>query len=155
MTWHSTKELYGMFLRSDWWIALSRTKRRSVGKCEQCGDRRCLQAHHVRYPENWFDTGMEDLKVLCRDCHESEHHITKVVFHPNSKGQRKAFRNERRQRLKARPKVKRDKSWWQKWRKQKRKQRMKQSFSNKPWTPKGALRCSTKLHYVNRGTSSN
>ncbi len=67
------KELYRMFLASDWWIALSRRKRRKVGKCERCGSKVMLQAHHKVYRENWFDTTLEDLECVCRKCHLEEH----------------------------------------------------------------------------------
>lgn len=95
MTKHTTKELYAMFLESDFWIELSRLKRRQAGKCQRCPARKQLQAHHIRYPEHWFDTRLEDLEVLCRDCHEKEHRIAKVVFTPNTPQQAR----ERRQGL--------------------------------------------------------
>jgi len=72
----SAKELYGMFLESVWWQRLSWKKRQQVGKCERCGSRRRLQAHHRIYRENWFDTTLEDLECVCRKCHEKEHGIT-------------------------------------------------------------------------------
>lgn len=74
------KELYALFLESEWWVQLSRRKRAAVGKCERCPSRRRLQSHHLHYPDNWFDTTMEDLEVLCRSCHEKEHGIG--VKHP-------------------------------------------------------------------------
>lgn len=73
MTYLPRRELYAMFLDSDWWRALSALKRRLVGRCEVCRLRVNLQSHHIRYPENWFDTTLDDLKVLCRVCHEREH----------------------------------------------------------------------------------
>lgn len=73
MIWASTKELYAMFLESDWWRNLSTKKKRRVGKCEQCGTKKHLTSHHIRYPENWFDTKQEDLKVLCWPCHRATH----------------------------------------------------------------------------------
>lgn len=69
----STKELYRMFLDSDFWRDLSSRKRELVGRCEACGETRRLQAHHKRYPNNWFDTTLDDLTVLCRFCHERKH----------------------------------------------------------------------------------
>lgn len=66
-------ELYAIFLDSDWWINLSRRKRRMVGRCERCGSRKRLQSHHRRYPENWFDVTLADLECLCRDCHLHQH----------------------------------------------------------------------------------
>lgn len=69
------KELYSMFLDSDWWISLSRRKRSLVGRCERCSSTDRLQSHHLLYRDNWFDTLLEDLEVLCRPCHEKEHGI--------------------------------------------------------------------------------
>lgn len=73
----TTKELYAMFLESRWWIDLSRTKRRKIGQCERCGNTNRLQSHHRFYRENWFETQLEDLQVLCRRCHENEHGLVK------------------------------------------------------------------------------
>lgn len=102
MTALPARELYAMFLDSDWWIELSRMKRRMVGKCERCGCKKMLQSHHRRYPDNWFDTRLSDLEVLCRDCHEKEHHRSKVVFTVNNNNQRQEFRKLRSKLLKAR-----------------------------------------------------
>jgi 5-methylcytosine-specific restriction endonuclease McrA len=68
-----TKELYAIFLESQWWRDLSSFKRRSVGKCERCGSKKHLQSHHKVYRQNWFDTEPGDLEVLCRNCHNAEH----------------------------------------------------------------------------------
>lgn len=76
MTKLTTAELYRIFLDSDWWRDLSRRKRQSVGHCERCPSKQRLQSHHIRYPDNWFDTRMEDLEVLCDVCHAAEHGIT-------------------------------------------------------------------------------
>jgi hypothetical protein len=144
-----------MFLLSDWWIALSRAKRESVGHCQRCPATKGLQAHHVRYPENWFDTTEDDLEVLCRDCHEREHHITKVVSTPNTPAQAKVWRrwNKRRSFKHNR------KKWSKKTRKQKvkemnRKERL-QGLGKVQWKPWQKFRTSPVHHYVNRGTSSN
>ena len=73
-----TRETYADFLECEWWKRLSRAKRNHVGKCEECGSRNLLQSHHKRYPINLFDTTFDDLKVLCRPCHEKEHQIVPV-----------------------------------------------------------------------------
>lgn len=75
MTILSTAELYAIFLSCDWWIELSRRKRALVGHCERCPAKDKLQSHHRIYRENWFDTVLSDLEVLCRDCHEEHHGI--------------------------------------------------------------------------------
>ncbi len=74
MIYASTKELYAMFLESDWWKLLSRRKRKLAGgKCECCRKNNAMQAHHRFYRDNWFDTKLDDLKALCRGCHELKH----------------------------------------------------------------------------------
>jgi len=77
-----TKELYALFLECDWWRELTMRKRRKVGKCEKCSTQKRLESHHLRYPENWFDTTEEDLQVLCDDCHREEHGIKKAKPEP-------------------------------------------------------------------------
>ena len=64
---------YRGFLASAFWRELSARKRARVGRCERCGRRGGLQAHHHRYPEDWFDTTERDLTVLCADCHARAH----------------------------------------------------------------------------------
>lgn len=100
MTVLSRKELYGLFLDSDWWINLSRLKRRLVGKCEKCGTTNLLQAHHVRYPDHWFDTELEDLRVLCRACHRKEHGISDIdqSIPPSHRPRKRSHRNSDKKR---------------------------------------------------------
>ena len=76
MIYLSTSELYGMFLQSDFWTDLARrNKLASRNRCVRCGSAAGLQSHHRVYRENWFDTRLEDLECLCRDCHERAHDI--------------------------------------------------------------------------------
>lgn len=84
MTVLSTKELYGLFLDSEWWRRLTREKKRSVGnRCELCGGVDGLQSHHVFYRPNWFDTQLKDLLVLCRTCHQRQHGVDDEVIDLN------------------------------------------------------------------------
>lgn len=111
MIWLTTKELYALFLESQWWIELSRTKRRSVGRCERCGSKHLLQSHHKVYRDNWFDTRFEDLEVLCRGCHEREHRIpVKIKIGKKKKHKRKKLKllswQPNRRRLRATPRRK-------------------------------------------------
>lgn len=153
MTKLPAKELYAMFLRSQWWIDLSFTKRCHVRKCEKCGCTYGLQCHHIRYPENWFDTKLSDLQVLCRDCHEQEHHISKVVFTPNTKKQAKQWRQGASKRAwkghrnfkKSRKKRVSDRS----------KRERLQGLGKVQWKPWQKFRTTPIHHYVNRGKSSN
>ncbi|MBO0863481.1 MAG: hypothetical protein J2P16_00205 [Mycobacterium sp.] len=58
-------------------------RQRAKGRCEDCGETRRLELHHLRYwtePDWHGDSeridGREtphDLDALCRDCHHSQH----------------------------------------------------------------------------------
>lgn len=67
------QEAYREFLKSDFWKKLSDQTKARDGKCVRCDSAVNLQAHHVRYPNEWFDTKLEDLETLCRACHRAEH----------------------------------------------------------------------------------
>lgn len=152
MTRCTTAELYRMFLDSDWWINLSRSKRRAVKKCQRCGRKKKLQSHHIRYAENWFDTKLEDLEVLCRRCHELEHNIVPVKFTPNTKSQASQWRQGNKKR-----------SWKGPHRKRSRKERAKArnrkerllGIAKSNAHAYRALRGKPRMHWVQRGTSSN
>jgi hypothetical protein len=62
------------YLRSAQWRArAARARSRAGNRCERCGQCRRLDVHHLSYAR----LGRErdgDLCVLCRDCHEREHH---------------------------------------------------------------------------------
>lgn len=68
-----TKDAYREFLKSDFWRKLTKLKKETVGHCERCGSRRCLQSHHRFYRDDWFQTQESDLEVLCRTCHKKHH----------------------------------------------------------------------------------
>src|SRR3990167_7671649 len=74
------KKAYREFLASDFWKALSKAKREMVGRCEKCKRKEFLQAHHVVYRSDWYDTKLQYLKVLCRSCHRREHGIREFEF---------------------------------------------------------------------------
>lgn len=67
------KAKYRKFLKSEFWKELSARKKSMVRKCQECGRKDRLQAHHVIYRDNWYETRLEDLRVLCRKCHMVEH----------------------------------------------------------------------------------
>ena len=64
-----------VYLKSEHWKNL-RTQRLIIAnkKCEQCSDVYYLDVHHLSY-KNIFDVTVEDLRVLCRICHNKEHGI--------------------------------------------------------------------------------
>lgn len=66
---------YGQYLLTEHWKTLRKRKMSAAGwKCERCQSKTSLQVHHLRY-RNWFDVGLEDLRCLCRVCHERAHGI--------------------------------------------------------------------------------
>lgn len=72
-----TRAEYLEFLGSEFWVRLSLACRGMAGfKCYRCG-KRCKRhkchAHHIRYPDDWYQTTLDDLVCLCTKCHEFEH----------------------------------------------------------------------------------
>lgn len=70
---------YREFLETDFWQSLSLAARARDKRCVKCKSKDRLQAHHKRYPDNWFDTTLEDLETLCRKCHAKKHGFTVVT----------------------------------------------------------------------------
>jgi hypothetical protein len=104
------KELYALFLESRWWLDLSRECRKEAGgRCSECGSTNRLQAHHLRYPDNWFDTTLKDLRCLCDDCHAKAHGLVEtaptVIFKKPAVPQRNRVKRKKsvRHRKKRRP----------------------------------------------------
>ena len=64
------------YLKTDHWLEL-RKHRLEIAKnaCERpkCGCQKQLNVHHWKYRDSWFDTQVDDLRVLCRWCHASLH----------------------------------------------------------------------------------
>lgn len=72
----TTKESYGLFLQSDFWKQIRvECFRRDDWTCRHCGigSSGRLQAHHVFYPPDWYNTTLDHLLTLCRKCHSKEH----------------------------------------------------------------------------------
>ena len=42
------------------------------GKCVKCGNAG-VDVHHMFYPEEWGQETIQDLQLLCRDCHKFAH----------------------------------------------------------------------------------
>lgn len=183
-----TREDYAKFLESDFWIKLSLACRaRAKFICYRCGKRagkKHCQAHHVRYPDDWYQTTLDDLICLCRKCHEKQHGIVKARPEPADiqvkepepqlpeilglkelyqlRSKRKISRQEfRKRRAELRPgnewnKI--EKSWKKKKPKKHRnhKHRVSQFETVSSFGPrKYHLNIYPRFHWVNRGTSSN
>lgn len=175
MIWLSTKELYRLFLESEWWVQLSRLKRRKVGRCERCGSRRRLESHHKVYRESWFDTVESDLEVLCHHCHAERHaaESEKVVEQPKRERKRPAqpvtrdlsalvmgagmirdLLELRQKGLITRKQFTDGKAAYSEALKPKKKCKKKKRTGRK-FGPGWAFNISRKKNWVNRGTSSN
>lgn len=69
----SHKKQYHEYLTSTKW----KNKRKELftlrgEKCEVCSKTNSLQVHHLTY-EHIFNEPLEDLKILCKNCHSKEH----------------------------------------------------------------------------------
>lgn len=68
------KKAYQAFLNSDFWLKIrGQCLDRDGHTCAKCGATRKLQAHHHKYPADWYQTTLEHLTTLCRKCHRAEH----------------------------------------------------------------------------------
>ena len=76
---------YKDYLKSGAWAKLrAKALDRANGQCEFCGDVG-MAVHHVRYPKAFKDDHVDNLVVVCKDCHELSHGIRLNVtqFHPD------------------------------------------------------------------------
>lgn len=89
----SRQEEYLKFLDTGFWLMLlDRCLERDGHKCTRCGSKERLQAHHVQYPADWYDTVLEHLVTLCRECHEKEHGIEpEPEFQPPAREPKRPF----------------------------------------------------------------
>lgn len=63
------------YLQSSKWQEIRTAALNHYGKtCNKCGDY-ATDVHHLRYPDVQGEEKMEDLEILCRDCHEAIHGI--------------------------------------------------------------------------------
>jgi len=73
---------YAAYLRSPQWRATrERTLRLRGRRCEACGSRHRLDVHHRTYVRLGRETE-DDLRVLCRHCHETAHDAAKARRQP-------------------------------------------------------------------------
>ena len=50
-----------------------RLSREQRWKCAQCAGIKLLQLHHIKHRSKQRDDRIENLEMLCRDCHVKEH----------------------------------------------------------------------------------
>ena len=72
---------YDQFLNTEYWKKVRQAKLRACGhKCQLCGSKRNLHIHHNSYEHHGEeDKHLEDLIVLCSDCHALFHQKLKVI----------------------------------------------------------------------------
>lgn len=75
---------YIQYLNSQEWLNLRLDIITSRIKCERCGSKKCLQVHHKHY-RTIYKENPEDLELLCKKCHESEHKIKSKTKKPKKK----------------------------------------------------------------------
>jgi 5-methylcytosine-specific restriction endonuclease McrA len=70
---------YSDYLKSlDWQEKRSQKLNRKGGKlkrCAICASVDQLQVHHLIYRDRLEDANQNDLRVLCRECHQTVHHL--------------------------------------------------------------------------------
>lgn len=83
------KAQYQQYLKSEHWKKLRARKRRTGGKiggkscCGICASTEQIETHHLRY-KNIYDVTTSDLRLLCRQCHETAHELMKSGLKMNS-----------------------------------------------------------------------
>lgn len=69
---------YAHFLETPYWKAVKKMKLKKQRVCERCGTDRMLQVHHKTYFHHYDEhKWLEDLEVLCNDCHKAKHEPVK------------------------------------------------------------------------------
>lgn len=68
---------YRLYLKSDDWKEKREQKLADFPYCEECGTKKRLQVHHLRY-RKLYDVRQSDLMTLCRTCHKAVHEGAKV-----------------------------------------------------------------------------
>lgn len=84
ITYLVTKTEYQVYLQSDHWKKLKArklraakkkaTRKKSELKCMICGFIGHMEVHHLLY-KNIYDVELEDLRLLCRTCHQTAHEL--------------------------------------------------------------------------------
>lgn len=89
------QEAYSLFLKSDFWREISQKCKDAANRlCQDCKSRKKLQAHHTSYPDNWYETTLEQLRCLCEWCHKKAHGFE---VGPDPRTRKRGKRRQRRQ----------------------------------------------------------
>jgi 5-methylcytosine-specific restriction endonuclease McrA len=77
-----TKSEYRKYLKSPHWLETREAaKERANHFCEECFSTQRLEVHHLTY-KNLGREEPNDLKVLCRDCHQAAHDKVEIPCLP-------------------------------------------------------------------------
>ena len=83
-----------VYLFSDHWKELRLQAFAKHGRyCHGCKSEQRLDVHHLRY-RDIFDVAVDDLQILCRECHEKEHAPYKTKSNATPKRNRKRGRKK-------------------------------------------------------------
>lgn len=72
------REAYRNYIKSNEWREKSKAVRGVYTKCWECGSTKNLQVHHNNY-ENIGKERLEDLSVVCEECHKALEHRKKQI----------------------------------------------------------------------------
>jgi len=65
---------YSQFLLTGYWNAIRSQKKKIENGCQNCGSHKNLEVHHLTYINHGNEHNhLDDLKVLCTECHAKEH----------------------------------------------------------------------------------
>jgi len=71
---------YRTYLNSKQWKKLRQSARfRAGNQCEMCKEGGAEHVHHIRYPKRFKDDHIDNLVVVCKNCHEKLHGIRKTM----------------------------------------------------------------------------
>lgn len=80
---------YKSYLKSKEWFSVRESLFLIRGKrCERCLSTENIQVHHIHY-RNIFREKLEDLMVVCKDCHRKIHGLNSSGHKPNPKNKKK------------------------------------------------------------------
>lgn len=69
---HFSQDYWNYIHSPEWKARRVIAIKKAHGRCQECGTKKCLQVHHISY-QNLFHERDEDLRVLCKYCHDERH----------------------------------------------------------------------------------
>lgn len=68
------KSEYKEYLKTDHWNNLKSKKKKRKNRCGICASVDNIETHHLNY-KNIYDVTTQDLRLLCRECHQCAHDL--------------------------------------------------------------------------------